>query len=136
MNLFDQIQSSVAKELRTQFGTGLYITGEEASGVPPSFPAVVIQKDDEYINDNTQDLAHLDVDRTRAYKVEVYSNAKVGKVEETDDIVQAIVPVMSDYRFRLTTNTVYPSMDTSVARRVARFYNHHVINTDEIERNE
>ncbi|MDO5549307.1 MAG: hypothetical protein Q4F79_12585 [Eubacteriales bacterium] len=127
MSLFDQVQESVAKELREQFGKDLYITGEEAVGTPPSFPAIVIQKDDEYINANTQDLLNLDVDRTKAYKVEVYSNATVGKVEETDIVLQAIVPVMADYRYRLTTNTVYPSMDTSVARRVARFYNYHVL---------
>lgn len=113
---------TVAEALRTAY-SGIFVTGEEISSMPPKFPAVtVVQTKNEILT------AHSSFDRLErvagvSYKIEVFSNLQDShqRFEQAREIGELISDTMLEMAYIRTFCKPVPNAAATISRRVLRF---------------
>lgn len=97
----------MAKALRAKF-SGIYVTGESVS-IPPKFPCVCFQEDDNYLSQADMDTSPNERMVILRYRIDVYSNKASGKKSEVKEILSEIQQIL--YRKNFTRFSHNPLKD-------------------------
>lgn len=121
-----EVFETVATGLRNKYKS-IYIIGTEMSDAPPKFPAVSLIQTNNAIKTEHSTFDSLENVVTEDYKAEVYSNLSKGKEAETKEIIKDISDAMASLGYERTFCEMVPNVDSTIARRMARFRKQNVI---------
>lgn len=119
-NIENEIFTSVATALRTEYGTGnIFVTGEYTP-TPPLFPCVFIHEADNF--NAGYDGSNHEVVTGVMYEVDVYTNLQNGKKAQAKGIMDSIDALMTGFGFTRTFIHQLPNMnDATIFRLTARY---------------
>ena len=116
----------VAEGLRSKYKS-IYVIGAELSDMPPKFPAVSLVQTNNAVKTEYSTFLSLENVVGEDYKAEVYSNLREGKEAQTKEIASTISDLMMNLGYERTFCEPIPNMDSTIARRMARFRKNNVI---------
>ena len=116
----NDVYTTVATEIRSQYGeNSIFITGEYTP-TPPSFPCVYLNEADNF--NAGFDGSNNEVVTGVMYEVEVFTNKENGKKAEAKGIMKTIDTVMTSLGFTRTMLQKLPNMrDATIYRLTARY---------------
>ena len=110
IDIYDEVYSAVAKELRDKF-SGIFVTGDEETFPPKKLPCVAIIYADNYFSRDRKDSSLTEKYSNITLDVRVYSSREAGKRKQARDIAQVADQAL--FRLNFTRDSFAPQ--TSLA---------------------
>lgn len=114
IDIYNQIFEIVATALETSFPNIVIMDSLET--VPSSFPAVVIEEADNYVNQRTSDSGNIENTVKVMYEIDVFTNKAKGKKSQAKQIHKVIDEILGGFNFRRMNRTFLPMADNTTLR--------------------
>lgn len=115
-----KVFNEIATELRSKYN-GITIYGEYVNA-PSKFPCVTIIEQDNYTAIEGLTLTNVEEASNLMYEINVYSNKKNGKKQESKSIISTIDTIMLGMGFIRTMLNPIPNLnEATIYRIVARY---------------
>ena len=116
----DLVFQKVSTKLRETY-PGIYVTGRKMHDIPPQFPAISITTMGNPVATKYSTFESVENAVQESYEFDVNSNLTVGREQECRDIMNTVDEVMSQMYFIRNFNESVSGIDTTIARRIARY---------------
>lgn len=118
----NQIFTMIVKSLRSKYGKGIFVTGENVSTIQKQFPAVsIIQKSNDILF-QTRTMENNENHATVMIEVDVYSNLEKGKKQQAKEITALINDIFVEHNFvRIFSEPLDNLSDMKIYRIKSRF---------------
>lgn len=116
----DLVFQKVSTKLRETY-PGIYVTGRKMNDIPPQFPAISITTMGNPVATKYSTFESVENAVQESYEFDVNSNLTVGREQECRDIMNTVDEVMSQMYFIRNFNESVSGIDTTIARRIARY---------------
>ena len=114
---------TVATALRTSYGSkNIFITGDELTSAPSSFPAVVLRKSSSQVNTRYSTFDDIETVVYETYYCTVYSNLETGKTKQCKEILAVVNDVMNELRYARS----FEEQLFTIGRRLAKYTKNNV----------